>query len=46
MNAAVFYSPNNLGVQEIQLPTDKDEKGGVMLKVKCMCYMWIRRTSI
>src|SRR5215210_3668680 len=33
MNAAVFYSPNNLGVQEIQLPTDKDEKGGVMLKV-------------
>jgi L-iditol 2-dehydrogenase len=33
MNAAVFYSPNNLSVQEIQLPTDKDEKGGVMLKV-------------
>jgi L-iditol 2-dehydrogenase len=33
MNAAVFYSPNNLGVQEIQLPTDKDEKVGVMLKV-------------
>ena len=33
MNAAVFYSPNNLSVQEIQFPTDQDEKGGVMLKV-------------
>ena len=34
MNAAIFYSPNNLSVQEIQFPTDQDEKGGgVMLKV-------------
>jgi L-iditol 2-dehydrogenase len=33
MNAAVFYSRNNLGVQEIQLPTHQDEKDGVMLKV-------------
>ena len=33
MNAAVFYSPNNLSVQEIQFPTNQDEKGGVMLKV-------------
>ena len=33
MNAAVFYSPNNLGVQEIQFPTDQDERDGVMLKV-------------
>ena len=32
MNAAVFYSPNNLSVQEIQFPTNQDEKG-VMLKV-------------
>src|ERR687889_1529009 len=32
MNAAVFYSPNNLSVQEIQLPIDQNEKG-VMLKV-------------
>ena len=33
MNAAVFYSPNNLSVQEIQFPTDQDEKGSIMLKV-------------
>ncbi|MFL6473333.1 MAG: alcohol dehydrogenase catalytic domain-containing protein [Nitrososphaeraceae archaeon] len=33
MNAAVFYSPNNLSVQEIQFPTDLDEKGSIMLKV-------------
>jgi threonine dehydrogenase-like Zn-dependent dehydrogenase len=33
MNAAIFYSPNNLSVQEIQFPTDQDEKRGVMLKV-------------
>jgi L-iditol 2-dehydrogenase len=33
MNAAVFYSPNNLSVQEIQFPTNQDEKDGVMLKV-------------
>jgi L-iditol 2-dehydrogenase len=33
MNAAVFYSPNNLSVQEIQFPTNKDEKDSVMLKV-------------
>lgn len=32
MNAAVFYSPNNLSVQEIQFPTNQDENG-VMLKV-------------
>jgi L-iditol 2-dehydrogenase len=33
MNAAVFYSPNNLSVQEIQFPTDQDQRDGVMLKV-------------
>src|ERR687890_2688479 len=33
MNAAVFYSPNNLSVQEIQFPINQNEKGGVMLKV-------------
>jgi len=33
MNAAVFYSPNNLSVKEIQFPTDQDERDGVMLKV-------------
>ena len=33
MNAAVFYNPNNLSVEEIQFPTNQDEKGGVMLKV-------------
>jgi L-iditol 2-dehydrogenase len=33
MNAAVFYSPNNLGVQEIQFPTDQDERDDAMLKV-------------
>jgi L-iditol 2-dehydrogenase len=33
MNAAVFYSPNNLSVKEIQFPSDQDERDGVMLKV-------------
>ena len=33
MNAAVFYNPNNLSVQEIQFPTNQDEKDSVMLKV-------------
>ena len=33
MNAAVFYSPNNLSVQEIQFSINQDQRDGVMLKV-------------
>ena len=40
MNAAVFYSPNNLSVQEIQFPTDLDEKGSIMLKVNA-CELYV-----
>ena len=33
MNAAVFYSPNNLSVQEVPFPADQNQKG-VKLKLK------------
>jgi L-iditol 2-dehydrogenase len=33
MNAAVFYSPNNLSVQEVPFPADQNQKG-VRLKLK------------